>query len=158
MTALSPPPRPSDPPCTVCRGLCTEQERFIVRCKSKCTHGSCLGCSQTANCIGMIFWSFPSSLPTFTTELSALNQVSALEVKLEKRDALISEIQSLKLEINSPKKPDYLYLRAAFRNRTDSTAIDRNSKKPKAEGNEKMLAGKESQDRKPKVFKDGHKY
>ena len=65
-------------------------------------------------------------LPTFTTELSALDRISALEVKLEKVDSLISEIQSLKLEINSLKKLDYTYLRAAFRNRSDSTASDRN--------------------------------
>ena len=126
MTALSPPPPPSDPPCTLCMGICTEQERVIcVRCKSKCFHGCCLGIAQK-NCIGMIFWSCPSCLPTFTTELSALDRISALEVKLEKVESLISEIQSLKLEINSLKKPDYTYLRAAFRNRTDSTASDRN--------------------------------
>ena len=33
------------------------------------------------------------------------------------------------------KKPDNPYLRAAFRNRTDSTASDRNSKKRNVEGN-----------------------
>ena len=41
----------------------------------------------------------------------------------------------MKLEINSLKKPDNPYLRAAFRNRTDITASDRNSKKRNAEGN-----------------------
>ena len=51
------------------------------------------------------------------------------------------------------KKPDYQTLRAAFRNRTDSTSSDRNSKKRKAEGNENLLVDKEFQDRKPKVFK-----
>ena len=75
-------------------------------------------------------------------ELSALDRISALEVKLEKVDSLIPAIQSLKLEINSLKKPDYSYLRAAFRNRTDSTAKDRNSKKRKTAGNENVLAGK----------------
>ena len=81
--------------------------------------------------------------------------MSALEVKLDKVDSLISEIQSLKQETNSPKKPDYSYLRAAFRNRTDSTAGNRNSKERKTEGNENVLAGKKSQDRKPKTFKMG---
>ena len=81
----------------------------------------------------MISWSCPSCLPTFTTELSALDRISPLEVKLEKVDSLISERQSLKLEIKSLKKPDYPYLRAFFRNRTGSTASDRNSKKRKAE-------------------------
>ena len=134
---------------------------FCVRCKSKCDHGSCLGIAQTS-CIGMIFWSCPSCLPTFTTvkalELSrviSLDRISALEVKLEKVVSLISEIQSLKLEINSLKKPDYPYLRAAFRNRTDSTASCRNSMKRKFEGNEIVLTGKESPDRKLKVFKTG---
>ena len=151
--ALSPPPPPPNTPCTVCMGLCTEQERVVcVRCKSKCFHGSCLGIAQKTSCLGMIFWSCRSCLPIFTTELSALDRISALEFKLEKVDSLISEIQSLKLEINSLKKPDYPYLRAAFGNRTDSTGSDRNSKR-KAEGNENVLAGKESQDRKPKVFK-----
>ena len=65
--------------------------------------------------------------------------MSALEVKLDKVDSLISEIQSLKQETNSPKKPDYSYLRAAFRNRTDSTAGNRNSKERK---NEKLKAMK----------------
>ena len=101
----------------------------------------------------MIFWSCPSSSSIFTTELSALDRISTLEVKLEKVDSLIPAIQSLKLEINSLKKPDYPYLRAAFRNRTDSTAKDRNSKKRKTEGNENVLAGKESQDRKPKFLR-----
>ena len=103
----------------------------------------------------MIFWACSSCLPTFTTELSALDRISALEVKLEKVDSLISEIQLLKQEINSMKKPDYPYLRAAFRNRTDSTASDRNSKKRKAETNDNVQADKESQNRKPKVFKTG---
>ena len=155
MTVLSPPPPPFNPPCTVCMGSCTEHERVVcVRCKSKCVNGSCHGIAQTI-LIGMIFWSSPSSLPTFTTELSALDRISALEVKLEKVDSLISEIQSLKLEIYSLKKPDYPYLRAAFRNRTEGTASDRNSKKRKAEGNENLFADKESQDRKPIVFKTG---
>ena len=93
MRTLSPPRPPSDPPCTVCVGLCKKQERVIcVRCKSNCVHGSCLGFAQTTICIGMIFWSCPSCLPTFTTELSALGRISALEVKLEKVDSLISEI------------------------------------------------------------------
>ena len=87
-------------------------------------------------------------MPTFTTELSALDRISALEVKLEKIDSLIYEIQSLKLEINSLKNLDYPYLRAALRNRTDRTASDRNSKKRKAEGNENLFADKESQDKK----------
>ena len=139
-------------------GLCTEQERVIcVRCKSKCVHGSCLGIAQK-NCIGVIIWSCPSCLPTFKLELSAFDGISALEVKLEKVDSLISEIQSIKLEINSLKKPDYPYLRAAFRNRTESTASNRNSKERKAKGNENLFADKESQDRKPKSFQDGHKY
>ena len=137
-------------------GLCKEQERVICfRCNSNCVHGSCLGIAQTANCIGMIFWSCPSCLPTFTTKLSALERISSLEVKLEKVDSLISEIQSLKLEINSLKKPHYPYLRAAFRILTDSTASDRNSKTRKAEGNESLHADMESQNRKPKVFKTG---
>ena len=92
---------------------------------------------------------------TLTTELSALDRISALEVKLEKIDTLISYVQSLKLEINSLKKPDYPYIRAAFRNRTDSTASDRNSKKRKTEGNENLFADKEFQDRKPNIFKTG---
>ena len=82
----------------------------------------------------MIFWSCPSCLPTFTSELSALDRISDLEVKLERVDWLISENQSLKLEINSLQKPDYTYLRADFRNWTDSTASDRNSEKRKADG------------------------
>ena len=101
----------------------------------------------------MIFFSCPSYLPTFTTELSALDRISVLEVEFEKVDSLIFEIQSLKMEINYLKKPVYPYLRAVFRNRTDSTASDRISKKRKAEGNENVLAGKKSQDRKPKVLK-----
>ena len=154
MTALSPPPPPSDPPCNMCMGVCKEQERVIcVRCKPNCVRGSCLGIAQT-NCIGMIFWACPSCLPTFTTELSALDRLSALEVKLEKVDSLILEIQLLKQEINS-MKPDYPYLRAAFRNRTDSTASVRNSKKRKAETNDNVQADKESQNRKPIVFKTG---
>ena len=154
MTASSPPPPPSDPPCTVRMGICTEQERVIcVRNISKC--GSCFGIAQTTSFIGMIFWSCPSCLSTFTTELSALDRISALENKLEKADSLISEIKSMKLEIIFLKKPDYPYLSAAFRNWTDSTASDQNSKKQKAEGNENVLAGKESHDRKPKVFKTG---
>ena len=96
----------------------------------------------------MIFWACPSCLPTFTTELLALDRISALEVKLEKVDSLISEIQLLKQEINSMKKPDYPYLGAAFRNRTDSTASDRNSKKWKAETNDNVQADKESENRK----------
>ena len=48
--------------------------------------------------------------------------LSALEVMLEKVGSLISEFQSLKLEMNSLNKPEYPYLRAALRNRTDSTA------------------------------------
>ena len=156
MRALSPPSPLPITPCTVCMGLCTEQERVIcVRCKSECAHGSCLGMAQTTSCIGMIFWSYPSYFPTFTTELSALDRISVLEVEIEKVDSLISEIYSLKLEINSLKKPVYPYLRAAFTNRTDSTASDRNSKKRKAEGNDNVLAGKESQDRRPKVLKTG---
>ena len=132
---MSPPPL--DPPCTVCMGLSTEQERVIcVRCESKCGHGSCLGITQTTSCIGLIFWSCPSFLPTCTTELSALDRISALGVKLEEVDSLITETQSLNLEINSLKKMDYPYLRATFRNRTDGTASDRNSKKRKAESNE----------------------
>ena len=43
--------------------------------------------------VALEFWSFPSCLPTFTTELSALYRISALEVNLEKVDSLISEIQ-----------------------------------------------------------------
>ena len=40
-------------------------------------------------------WYFgPSCLPTFTTELSALDRISALDFKLEKVYSLISEIQS----------------------------------------------------------------
>ena len=58
-------------------------------------------------------------------------------------------------EINSPKKPDYPYLKAAFKNRTDTTASDCHSKKRKAEGNENVHVDKESQNRKPKVFKTG---
>ena len=96
-----------------------------------------------------------SCLPTFTTELSALDRISAFEFILEKVDMLISETQSLKLEINSLKKQDYPYLRAAFRNQTDITASDRNSKKRKDEDNENVLAVEEFQDRKPKVFKTG---
>ena len=92
-------------------------------------------------------------MPTSTTDLSALDRISALEVQLEKVNLL--EIQSLKLEINSLKKPDYPYLGAAFRNRTDSTASDPNSKQRKAEGNENLFADKESQNRKPKIFKTG---
>ena len=110
-------------------------------------------CSE--NCIGMIFWSCPSCLPTFATDLSVLDRISALEVKLERKDSLISEIQSLKLEINSPRKPDYRYLRAAFRNRTDITVSDRSSKKRKSEGNKNLFADKVSQDRKTEVFKTG---
>ena len=91
----------------------------------------------------------------FSTELSAHDRIFALEVRLEKVYSLISDIQLLKLEINSLNKPAYLYLRAAFRNWTDSTASDRNSKKRKAECNENVLAGKESQARKPKIFKTG---
>ena len=68
---------------------------------------------------------------------------------------MTSEIQSLKLEINSLKKPDYPYLRAVFRKQTSSTAGDRNSKERKAEGNENLFADKESQKIKPKVFKTG---
>ena len=154
MTALSPPPPPSSTPCNVCMGLCTEQERVIcVRCKSKCVHGSCLGIAQTTICIGMIFWSCSSCLPNFITELSALDRISALEVKLEKVDLLISEIQTLKLEINFLKKPVYPSLRAAFRNLTNRTASDLSSKKRKGDGNENLVVDKESQDRKPKVFK-----
>ena len=63
------------------------------------------------------------------------------------------EIHSVKLKINSLKKPGYPYLRAAFRNRNESTASDRNSVKRKTEGNETVLAGKHLYDRKPKVFK-----
>ena len=115
MTALSPPPPPSDSPSTWSIIFCTEQERVIcVRCKSKCVQGSCLGIAQTTNCFGMIFWSSPSCLPTFILELSALDRISALEVKSEKLDWLISEIQSLKLKIIAPKKSDYPYLRAAL--------------------------------------------
>ena len=33
------------------------------------TASPCLGIAQTRNCIGMIFWSCPSCLPTSTTEL-----------------------------------------------------------------------------------------
>ena len=100
-------------------------------------------------------WSCLGCLPKFTTELSALEWISFREVNLEKVDSLTSENQSLKLEINSVKKPGYPYLRAAFRNRTDSTASDRNSKKRKAEGNEKLHVDKESQNKKIKVFKTG---
>ena len=106
----------------------------------------------------LVLSSCPSCLPTFTTVLSALDQISALEIKLEKIDLLISEIQSLKLQISSLKKPDYPYLRAAFRDRTDSTASDRNSKKRKAEGNENLFADKESRYRKRKSFQDGYKF
>ena len=53
------------------------------------------------------------------------------------------------------KKPDYPYLRVAFRNRTDSNASDHNSKKRKAETNDNVQADKESQNRKPKVFQRG---
>ena len=53
------------------------------------------------------------------------------------------------------KKPGYPNLRTAFRNWTDSTATDRNSKKRKAEGNENVHAYKQSQNRKLKVFKTG---
>ena len=101
----------------------------------------------------MIFWAFPSCLSTFTTELTALDRISALEVKLEKVDSLILEIQFLKQEINSMKKPDYPYVRPAFRNRTDSIASDRNSKKRKADSNDNVQVEKESQKSKPKVFK-----
>ena len=101
----------------------------------------------------MIFWAFPSCLLTFTTELSALDRISALEVKLEKVDSLILEIQFLKQEINSMKKPDYPYVRPAFRNRTDSIACYRNSKKRKADSNDNVQVEKESQKSKPKVFK-----
>ena len=118
-------------------------------------HGSCLGIAQATDCIGMMLWSCPSFLPIFTTEFSALDRISALEVKLEKVDSLTSEIQSLKLEIISLKKPDCPYLRAASRNRTGSTASDRNSKKRKAEFNEDVHADMESQNRKPKDFKTG---
>ena len=103
----------------------------------------------------MIFWSCPSCLLTFTSELSALDRTSALELKLEKVDSLISEVQSLKMETSSLKKPDYPYIRAAFRNRTDSIASDRKSKKRNTEGNKNSFADKESQDRTPKVFKTG---
>ena len=128
MTALSPKPPPSDPLCNVCKGICSEQECVIcVRCISK--FGLCFGIAQTTSCIGMIFRSCPSFLPTFTIELSALDRIYALENKLEKVDSLISEIQSLKLEINFLKKQDYPYLSAAFRNRTDSIASARYSKK-----------------------------
>ena len=78
-------------------------------------------------------------LPTFTRVLSALDRISALEVKLEKVESLISGIQSLKLEIISLKKLDYAHLRAAFIYWTDSTASDRNSKKFKSAG--KGMAG-----------------
>ena len=87
------------------------------------------------------------------SELSAPDRLSALEVKLGKVDSLISKIQLLKPEINSLKKRDYPYLRAAFKSRTDSTTSARNSKIRKAEGNGNLVAGKESQDRKLKVFK-----
>ena len=43
----------------------------------------------------MIIWSGPSCLPTFITELSALDGISALEIKLEKVDPVISEIHSI---------------------------------------------------------------
>ena len=116
MTVLSPPPS-SNPPCIVRIGLCTEQERVVcVRCKSKYVTGPCLGIAKTTNCFEVIFSSFPSCLPTFTTQLSAPDQMSALDVKLKKVDALISEDQSMKLDINSLTKPSYLYLRADFRN------------------------------------------
>ena len=86
----------------------------------------------------------------FTTEFSAVDRISALEVKLENVDSLISESQSLKLEVISLKKPEYPYLRAAFRNRTDSTASDCKSKKRKAEGNQNLQADKEPQNKKAK--------
>ena len=65
-------------------------------------------------CIGMIFWSHPISLPTVTTEISALDLVSALEFKLEKADSLINEIEFLKEDIKFMKKPGYLFFRACF--------------------------------------------
>ena len=77
--------------------------------------------------MGIIFWSCRSCLPTLTTELSALDRIYALIFTLEKVDSLISENQSLKLKIYSLKL-DYPYIRAAFRNWTDSTASDWNSK------------------------------
>ena len=85
------------------------------------------------------------------TQYSVLKNLSGNK----QEDSLISEIQSLKLEINSLKKPHYTYLRVSARHRTDSNASDRNSKKRKAEGNENLFADRESQDRKPKVFKTG---
>ena len=103
----------------------------------------------------MILWSCPCCLPTFTTKLSALDPISALEDKLEKVHSLISEIQTLKLKLNSLKKPDYPCLRAAVRNRTDITASDRNSKKRKTEGNDNVHADKESQNIKTKGSKTG---
>ena len=68
---------------------------------------------------------------------------------------MTSEIQSVKLEENSLKKPDYLYLRAAFRKQVDSTASDHNSKKRNTEGKENLFADKESRDRTPEVLKTG---
>ena len=134
MTALSTHIPPSDLPSIVFMGLCAEQERiFCVRCKSNCVYGICLGIAQTTSCIGMLFWYYQSCLPNFTTELSAPDRISALEVKLEKGDLRIAEIQSLKLEINSPKKPDHPYLRSAVRDQSDTSSSYRSSKKRKAE-------------------------
>ena len=100
---------------------------------------TCLEVSFAIHCTGMIFWSRPSCLPIFTIELLALDRISVLEVKLESVDSLISEFQVLKLEIFSLRKYEYTYLRAAFRIRTDSTTINRNSMKRKVVGNETLL-------------------
>ena len=56
------------------------------------------------------------------TQYSVLKNLSGNK----QEDSLISEIQSLKLEINSLKKPHYTYLRVSARHRTDSNASDRN--------------------------------
>ena len=123
-----------------------KNELSVFDVNLKCVHGSCLGIV-----LEYIFGIGPSYLPTFTTEFIALDQISALEVKLEKVDSLISKIRSLKLELETGLPASC----AAFRNWTDKTNSDRTSKKRIAEGNENLFSDKEPQERIPKVFKTG---
>ena len=135
------PPPPPQPQCDIfmqrCNIIATAN---CVKCQNGYIHHASFGITSCSNLQAIIFWSCKTRSTTFTTYISALDRISAMEKKIECVNSRIRDFALLQNEVASLRKLDSPFMNADktgfHRNRIESSSssqIISGSKKRKAE-------------------------